>query len=466
MGAVAISFLLGGWLVARYVENAHHDYSNELTRKQALVFLDGVGREVRGLSSNVDNEKLSGVLDRAIENSSEDYDFSVFQLRLVGSSGATVFSGSPSRVDASVKSHHSMLRPSQQSEQVVSQRPKTTNKTHSSGWNIQRGVDPDNGEEIAITDLAIPITLNDAEYSLILELDLTSTLRKIEERDRVFDRDIALIVIIVVAIVFITLWWVLARGLTTPISEFSVLADKIARGDLSHRVPSQYPAELGKLSTSINEMADGIDRLLKEEEAAYMQALRSLTKALESKDPYTAKHSARVARFSVLLGRHLSLPVQKLRLLKKGALMHDLGKIGVPDSILNKPEALDDDEYRAMKSHPVNTAQIMAPLKRFKEFTEIAAWHHERWDGCGYPDGLAGEEIPLLARIVAIADSWDAMTGDRIYRKGMPANDALEIMEEQRNSGQWDPVLVDAFVEMMNSKKPTKPIPEYTLAVA
>jgi len=140
-------------------------------------------------------------------------------------------------------------------------------------------------------------------------------------------------------------------------------------------------------------------------------------------------------------------------LLKQGALMHDLGKIGVSDEILNKPDALNDEEHELMKSHKVVTATIMRPIKRFKEFAEIAAWHHERWDGNCYPDGLKGEEIPLLARIVSIADSGDAMTGDRVYRKGIEVFKAITIMENENDTGQWAPKLLNEFIHMIRAEQ-------------
>ena len=120
--------------------------------------------------------------------------------------------------------------------------------------------------------------------------------------------------------------------------------------------------------------------------------------------------------------------------------------------MLNKPEPLDDDEVAIMRQHPSFTAAIMRPLVRFRAFADIAAWHHERWDGGGYPDGLTGQEIPLLARIVAIADAWDAMTGDRIYRKGMPAERALDILEAEADDGQFDPDLIRLFAAMVREE--------------
>ena len=148
----------------------------------------------------------------------------------------------------------------------------------------------------------------------------------------------------------------------------------------------------------------------------------------------------------------MGLDEPALDLLTQGALVHDVGKIGIPEAILNKPGPLDEDEFAIMREHAAYTDKIMRPLVRAKEFAQIARSHHERWDGSGYPDGLKGEEIPLLARIVSIVDSWDAMTGDRCYRKGMPVEKALGIFEAEKDAGQWDPKLVREFLAMRRER--------------
>ena len=243
-----------------------------------------------------------------------------------------------------------------------------------------------------------------------------------------------------------------ASGFTRPLRVLSETAGSIADGDFSSRAPIRRRDELGSLADSVNQMADSIEKLLQAQEQAYLQALKSLTQALQKKDRYTAGHSGRVKHYSLRLGERLGLDAATLDLLGHGALVHDVGKIGIPDAILNKPAPLDDDEYAVMQQHPSFTAAIMRPLVRFRAFAEIAAWHHERWDGGGYPDGLAGEDIPLLARIVAIADAWDAMTGDRIYRKGMPVEKALGILEAEADGGQFDPDLIRLFTAMVREE--------------
>ena len=184
-----------------------------------------------------------------------------------------------------------------------------------------------------------------------------------------------------------------------------------------------------------------------------MGILFALAKALEARDDNTSSHSLNVTRYSMLLGEHLGLDEEELRALSQGALMHDLGKIGIPDNILKKPGGLDESEFEIIKQHPMMTSEILDTLETSDHFAAIARSHHERWDGTGYPDGLNGEDIPLLARIVAIADAWDAMTSNRVYRDAMNENIALDIFEREQDSGQWDPYLVGKFIKLIRQGK-------------
>lgn len=183
-----------------------------------------------------------------------------------------------------------------------------------------------------------------------------------------------------------------------------------------------------------------------------MAILFALAKALEARDDNTSAHSLNVTKYSMLLGQRLGLDEEQLRALGQGAMLHDLGKIGLPDDILKKPGELDDGELERIKEHPKLTSDILAPLEKSNHFSDIARSHHERWDGNGYPDGLNGEDIPLLARIVAIADTWDAMTSDRIYRQGMSEEVALAILEREKHLGQWDPYLIDEFIKLIRQE--------------
>ena len=160
----------------------------------------------------------------------------------------------------------------------------------------------------------------------------------------------------------------------------------------------------------------------------------------------------------MLLGQFLGLDEEELRILKQGALLHDLGKIGIPDDILKKPGGLDEAEFEIIKKHPMLTSYILGTLETSDHFSAIARSHHERWDGNGYPDGLNGEGIPLLARIVAIADAWDAMTSDRVYRDAMSERIALNIMEKEKDWGQWDPYLIEKFIKLIRKENGFEPL--------
>ena len=180
-----------------------------------------------------------------------------------------------------------------------------------------------------------------------------------------------------------------------------------------------------------------------------MGILFALAKALEARDDDTASHSLNVTKYAMLLGRQIGLDDEELRILAQGAMLHDLGKIGIPDEILKKPGILDEYEFERIKEHPRLTSEILAPLETSSHYSSIARSHHERWDGNGYPDGLNGENIPLLARIVAIADAWDAMTSNRVYRPGMSDKMALSILEKEKDWGQWDPYLIEEFIKII-----------------
>lgn len=195
-----------------------------------------------------------------------------------------------------------------------------------------------------------------------------------------------------------------------------------------------------------NELSETYDKL----EKAYMESIETLRYTVEAKDPYTKGHSDRVAEFSVLLGKKLGLSDNDLKTLKIGGLFHDIGKIGIPDSILLKESRLDDYEYSQIKNHPSIGVHILSNASIFKDILPIVKHHHERFDGRGYPSSLEGTDIPYLARIVAIADSFDAMTSKRSYRNAL----SIDIVKEEflKNSGtQFDSELAIAFLDILDN---------------
>jgi putative two-component system response regulator len=193
-----------------------------------------------------------------------------------------------------------------------------------------------------------------------------------------------------------------------------------------------------------------LDEAKKENERSYIQTVQSLAVALEAKDRYTAGHSQRVARFATLIARAMGLPKDEVEVVAQVALLHDIGKIGMLDSILNKPSNLTPEERELVKSHPVIGAQILAPVKTFERHVVGIRYHHEMFDGSGYPDKLKGEEIPVTARIVSLADAFDAMTSTRPYRIGLPLAFAMQEMIKMRGR-QFCPMAVDAFIRVLQS---------------
>ena len=194
------------------------------------------------------------------------------------------------------------------------------------------------------------------------------------------------------------------------------------------------------------ELKDANQRL----EKAYMESIETLRYTVEAKDPYTRGHSDRVSEYSVLIGKYLGLPEEDLKILRIGGLFHDIGKIGVPDSILLKTEKLTDDEYSEIKNHPSIGAHILSNASIFKDIIPIVKHHHEKYDGNGYPSKLKGEDIPLFARIAAIADTFDAMTSKRTYRDSLGL-DIVKAEIERCKGTQFDPKLADIFLDILNN---------------
>lgn len=183
---------------------------------------------------------------------------------------------------------------------------------------------------------------------------------------------------------------------------------------------------------------------------AYFKTITALTSAIDAKDTYTRNHSKNVARYAVSLGKSLGLSEKELTGMRYGAVLHDIGKIGIPDAILNKPGKLSEDEFKIIMGHPSIGASILAPIDFLKDSRDIVEHHHERYDGCGYPFGLKGESIPFAARIVGIVDSWDAMTSDRSYRCALSREKAIRQLEDGSGS-QFDPIMVKTFINSVIS---------------
>ena len=206
------------------------------------------------------------------------------------------------------------------------------------------------------------------------------------------------------------------------------------------------------LSIFANNIATALQRarLDVELKESYLSFVGSLVKAIEEKDTYTRGHSERVSSMVVQLAGILGLPQPEIESLRMGSILHDVGKIGIPESIVRSPKPLSAAEFKIIQKHPLKGVEILEPIAFLRTHLYMVRNHHERWDGKGYPDGLGGEDIPLGAQIAAVADAYDAMTSSRPYRRGMPPRQALK--EIRKNAGvQFSRRIVDAFESMFDS---------------
>lgn len=198
-----------------------------------------------------------------------------------------------------------------------------------------------------------------------------------------------------------------------------------------------------KINTELQDKSEELEK-------AYLDTIGILRQTVEAKDPYTRGHSDRVSEFSVLIGKKMGLDDETLHTLKIGGLFHDIGKIGIPDSILLKESKLSDEEYSQIKNHPTIGAHMLGDAAVFKDIIPIVKHHHERFDGRGYPSQLAGENIPFIARIAAVADTFDAMTSKRTYRAALPLSVVKEEIEKCSGT-QFDPKIAKVFLDILNN---------------
>ncbi|HKV24063.1 MAG TPA: HD domain-containing phosphohydrolase [Candidatus Acidoferrum sp.] len=263
-------------------------------------------------------------------------------------------------------------------------------------------------------------------------------------------------VVILVAILF---GYFFAVGISGPIRGLAASTRAISRGEFHQRSPVRGASEISELAENFNKMASDIEEYIEKlKEAAeenrelFIGSIRMLAAAIDEKDPYTRGHSGRVAKYSTIIGRELGLPAGDLDKLRISALLHDVGKIGVEDRVLKKPGALTPEEFDLMKQHTVKGANIMRPVSQLKEVLPGIELHHEHIDGRGYPYGLQGQQIPLMARIIGVADTLDAMTTNRPYQSAMDIDFALNRIKSLTGT-KFDAVVVNALESAINAGK-------------
>lgn len=250
-----------------------------------------------------------------------------------------------------------------------------------------------------------------------------------------------------------------AEKLTRPVRELAAGAQRIAAGDFSQRVKVLGRTELGELGASFNQMTDRIEsfvgdlqRSAEENRELFLGTVKALAAAIDGKDPYTRGHSERVSRFSVAVAQGLDLPENEIEQIRISALLHDVGKIGIDDRVLKKPAALTDEEFEIMKTHPQKGYKIMSQIPAMRDFLPGMYMHHEMINGEGYPQRLKGDEIPMQARIVSVADTFDAMTTERPYQRAMDLEAALTRLKSFVGT-RYDPRVVAAFIAACEAGK-------------
>jgi putative nucleotidyltransferase with HDIG domain len=245
-----------------------------------------------------------------------------------------------------------------------------------------------------------------------------------------------------------------ARSITHPLSMLTETSNAISRGDFTKRVELKSRTEIGQLASTFNLMAENLEKFVadlkraaEENRTLFLSSIQMLAGAVDEKDPYTRGHSDRVTRYSVLIATEMGLPPEDVANVRVAAQLHDVGKIGIEDRVLKKPGALTPDEYELMKAHTTKGANILRPVQQLTEIIPGIELHHESLDGRGYPYGLKGDEIPISARIIMVADAFDAMTTDRPYQQAKEPEYVIRIINSLVNT-KFDPAVVTALTRL------------------
>jgi putative nucleotidyltransferase with HDIG domain len=224
-------------------------------------------------------------------------------------------------------------------------------------------------------------------------------------------------------------------------------------GQLSHDFQTHSGTqEVNQLAEAFNRAADAMFESQQHLNQAYLQFIETMAQALDARDPYTAGHSQRVSDYSTAIARDLNLPAEEVEVIRIGALLHDIGKIGVADAVLQKPDRLTNEEFELIKLHPQIGKRILERVARFQDYLPIVELHHENQDGSGYPFGLEGSEIPLGARIVHVSDAYDAMTSSRAYRVAMSQERVVGILRGCSTT-QFDPEIVEVWLSRLTEER-------------
>jgi HD-GYP domain-containing protein (c-di-GMP phosphodiesterase class II) len=315
-----------------------------------------------------------------------------------------------------------------------------------------------------------PVT--NLDWAVVVQKPRDEAYRGVYEMQRTARLLALLAVLLSVAISFIA-----ARRITNPLEVLTESSRAIASGDFSQRVKLKSRTEIGELAATFNTMSEELEqfvldlkRAANENRELFMGSIQMLAGAVDEKDPYTRGHSDRVTRYSLMIARELGLTEDFIEIVRISAQLHDVGKIGIEDRILKKPGALTPEEFDVMKTHTTKGANILSPVAQLKDMIPGIELHHESLDGRGYPRGLKGDEIPLLPRIIAVADTFDALTTNRPYQNAHDPQAALKIIHSLVGK-RLDPDAVAALTAIYNRgevriQRPSVPVVTTEIALA
>lgn len=314
---------------------------------------------------------------------------------------------------------------------------------------------PSADEELMVDDWGVtlsgyaPIRDNKGAAVAILGIDMSAedvyaTQKEIKRR--------AGLVLTLGIFISLALGVLISKGISDPVKRLSEGTRRIAAGDLQYKVEIKGNDEISRLGVSFNEMAASLYESRRQLQDYFYRVVQSLVRSIEAKDSYTRGHSDRVAEYAQKIALKMGFTPEKAQMIKKVAQLHDVGKLGIDESVLNKKEKLTEEEWRIIKEHPITGEEILRPVFLDEKMLALVRSHHERYDGKGYPDGLKGGEIDILAQIVSVTDSYDAMTSMRAYRKSMTREEAID--ELKKNSGtQFNPEIVEAFLKVLRDER-------------
>lgn len=293
-----------------------------------------------------------------------------------------------------------------------------------------------------------PIYGKDGKAVAILGIDIAA--KSIQRMQSLLYKGLLLICIIGI-ILSLVASRIVSRNLSSSLRELIAGVREVRLGNFNRKVTVRKDSEMQQLAGAFNKMTEGLQEAHAKLQSYYLDTIKSLSQALEAKDPYTRGHSERVKNYALTIARCVGVPEEEMPLLEDVCILHDIGKIGIPENILSKPGALSREEISIVSKHPDIGTAILRPIEFLAPVLYIVTGHHERPDGKGYPNGLKAEQIPLLTSIVSVADAFDAMTSDRPYRKAFSRKEAVAVLIENKDK-QFYAKAVDAFVNFLKQE--------------